>query len=323
MQKIGVFTSGGDAPGMNACVRAVVRTAIYYGKEPYGIYRGYEGMIEGDINPLGVRSVSGIINQGGTILKSARSSRFMTEEGRKEAFEQLQKHGIEAVVAIGGDGTFKGAHALYEEYGIPIIGVPGTIDNDLAGCDYTLGYDTATNTVLHSIDAIRDTAQSHNRLFFIEVMGRNSGFIALRTAIAGGAEAAVIPEDEMTVEDLIGVLESGSHSNKTSSLVIVAEGKESGNSFELARKVRQSFSYYDTRVTVLGHVQRGGSPTCFDRILASRLGLLAVEAILEGKKDVMVGMIHRHVAYTPFEEAVRSRNEIDPELIRVSKILSI
>ncbi len=323
LKKIAVFTSGGDAPGMNACIRAVVRACIYYQREAVGIRHGYEGMIDGDFIPLGARSVSGIINEGGTFLKSARSARFFTPEGREKAYKNLKKAGVDGIVAIGGDGTLTGAHIFMEEYGIPVVGIPGTIDNDLIGCDYTLGYDTATNTAMRAVDALRDTASSHDRLFFVEVMGRNTGFIALRVAIAGGAEAAVIPEDKFSVDDLISILEKGANRNKTSSLVVVAEGGDSGSSFELARKVRQSFNHYDTRVSVLGHVQRGGSPTCYDRILASRLGVLAVEGLLQGYNDVMVGLVNRRATYTPIPEAVSRRNDIDQELVRIAKILSV
>lgn len=323
IKKIGVFTSGGDAPGMNAAIRAVVRASYFHGLRVVGIRKGYEGMIRGDVKRLKSRSVSGIIHRGGTILKSARSQEFRTEEGRKKAWRSLQENEIDALIAIGGDGTFTGAHAFFNEFDIPIIGIPGTIDNDLTGTDYTIGYDTATNTAVQAIDKIRDTASSHNRLFFIEVMGRDAGFIAVRSALAGGAEAVLIPEEHLTTEELIKVLETGSKNNKTSSLVIVAEGGKSGSATEIAQQVSKEFSYYDTKVTILGHIQRGGSPTCFDRVLASRLGVAAVEGLIEGQKDVMVGVINNKIVYTPLEEAIQLEREIDAEVLRISKILSI
>jgi len=323
VKKIGVFTSGGDSPGMNAAIRAVVRCAIYYEKEIYGIYRGYQGMIEGEIEAMNVRTVSNIIHRGGTILKSARSQEFMTSEGMQKAYEQLQIHGIDSLVAIGGDGTFRGAHEFYNLYGIPTIGIPGTIDNDIAGCDYTLGFDSAINTVVKAIDNIRDTANSHNRLFFIEVMGRDTGYIAVHSALAGGAEAYMIPEKAMSVEGLIEILEAGAQNKKSSSLVVVSEGNPSGGAYELAQKVKEKFSYYDTKVTVLGHIQRGGSPTVFDRILASQLGVAAVEALLEGLKELMVGRQGQRLVYTPLGETSSVEKGIETDLLRINKILSI
>jgi 6-phosphofructokinase 1 len=322
IRRIGVFTSGGDAPGMNAAVRAVVRAALYYGKEVSGIYRGYEGMIAGDIQALNSRSVSNIIHRGGTILKSARSQEFRTPEGRKKAFEHLQKAGIDALVAIGGDGTFRGADLLHAEYGIPVMGVPGTIDNDLGGTDYTIGYDTAVNTAAAAIDKIRDTASSHNRLFFIEVMGRDSGQIALRSSIAAGAEATLIPENPTDIETLIKLLELGASRKKSSSLVVVAEGGKPGRSMDIAREVQARFAHYDTKVTILGHLQRGGSPTVNDRVLASRMGVVAVEALLEGKTGMMVGIVNNHVNFTPFQEATGSPDPSERELLRIAHILS-
>lgn len=324
IKKIGVFTSGGDAPGMNAAIRAVVRAAKFYDLSIFGIYEGYEGMIEGGDKfvELGARDVSGIINKGGTFLRSARSMAFMTEEGRTKAYENLKAHEIEGLVVIGGNGSFTGAHIFGEEYDIPIVGIPATIDNDLTGTDYTLGYDTATNTAVRAIDSIRDTASSHNRLFFIEVMGRDKGFIALRSAIATGAETIIIPEREITINKLSRILEYGNQNRKTSSIVIVAEG--GGSAVKMAEELNEKVpDLYDTKVTILGHTQRGGSPTCFDRILASRLGVLAVEGLRQGERDSMVGLINRKARFTPFVTAINGEREIDEELLRVDNILNI
>ena len=323
IKKIAVLTSGGDAPGMNAAIRAVVRATIFYGKESVAVYRGYDGLIAGDYEPMTARSVSNIIQRGGTILKTARSKEFMTEAGRAQAAANLRSHNIDALVVIGGDGTFRGATRLYEEHGINVVGIPGTIDNDLAGTDFTIGYDTACNTVITAIDAIRDTASSHNRLFFIEVMGRDSGFIALRSAIAAGVEAVLIPENLITIQELITKLETGARNKKTSSLVVVAEGGKSGNAMEIAAKVEQQFSHYDTKVTVLGHVQRGGTPSCADREIASKLGVAAVEAILMGKTGVMVGIINNSLSITSFEEAVLTKKVINLETFRINEILAV
>lgn len=323
IKRIGVFTSGGDAPGMNAAIRAVVRAAIYYEKEVVGIFKGYEGMIHNDIKKLNARSVANILHRGGTFLKSARSIDFKTPEGRKKAWENLQAQQVDALVAIGGDGTFTGAHTFYEEYKIPIIGIPGTIDNDLSGTDSTIGYDTASNTAMHAIDNIRDTASSHDRLFFIEVMGRDAGFIAVNSGIAGGAAAIMIPEKKMTINELIEKIDAGAKSKKLSSLVVVAEGGKSGGAIEIADKVNEKIDTYDTKVTILGHLQRGGAPSCFDRVLASRLGVAAVEGLLEGKMDAMVGMINNKIAYTSFAQATTEKKEIEEEALRVAKILSI
>lgn len=323
ISKIGVFTSGGDAPGMNAAIRAVVRACTYYKKECYGIMRGYEGMIEGDIVKLGARSVGNILQRGGTVLKSARSAEFRTPEGRKKAYDNLTKLGIEALVAIGGDGTFTGLHKFYQEYQIPSICIPGTIDNDLNGTDYTIGYDTATNTAVEAIDKIRDTALSHNRLFFVEVMGRNSGYIAINSGIAGGAAAIIIPEENMSFDDLYKVLGADKDTSKKSNLVVVAEGSKIGDAHSLAKQVAERSSYFDIKVTVLGHLQRGGSPTYFDRVLASRMGVAAVEGLLEGKNDVMVGIKDNKVVYNNFELIMESHHEIDEESRRIAKILSI
>ena len=321
--KIGVFTSGGDAPGMNAAIRAVVRSCAYYKLECYGIFRGYEGMIEGDITPLDARSVGNILQRGGTILKSARSEEFKTTEGRKKAYNNLKNAGIDALVAIGGDGTFTGLHKFFQEFSIPSICIPGTIDNDLAGTDFTIGYDTATNTAVEAIDKIRDTALSHNRLFFIEVMGRNSGYIAINSGIAGGAGAIIIPEEEISFEEFYKSLNAGEESNKKSNLVVVAEGSKIGDAHTLAKKVAERSSYFDIKVTVLGHLQRGGAPTYFDRVLASRMGVAAVEGLLNEKNDVMVGIKDNEIVYNSFDSIMTRRHEIDAESLRIARILSI
>jgi 6-phosphofructokinase 1 len=324
IQKIGVFTSGGDAPGMNAAIRAVVRTAIYYKKEVFGIMRGYEGMIEGDIVKLGARSVSNIIQRGGTILKTARCQEFRTPEGRKKAFESLKREGIDSLVAIGGNGTFTGLHKFYEEFKIPSICLPGTVDNDLAGTDFSIGYDTATNTAVEAIDKIRDTALSHSRLFFIEVMGRHSGFIAVNSGLAGGAVAIIVPEDTITFDDLYNRLIAGSKTNKKSNVVVVAEGSKIGGANELARKILERSDYFDIKVTILGHLQRGGSPTYFDRVLASKMGVAAVEGLLQNKQDAMVGIKGRDIVYNDFNQIISAQNnQIDDESMRIAKILSI
>ncbi len=323
ISKIGVFTSGGDAPGMNAAIRAVVRASIYYKKEVYGIIQGYEGMISGDIVKLGARSVGNIIQRGGTILKTARSQEFRTKEGREKAYVNLKKNGIDSLVAIGGDGTFTGLHKFYEEYQIPSICIPGTIDNDLAGTDYTIGFDTATNTAVEAIDKIRDTAISHNRLFFIEVMGRNSGYIAINCGIAGGAVVTILPEESMTLDDLFNILDEGEKTNKKSSLIVVAEGSKIGGAIELAKKFSERNNYFDIKVTILGHLQRGGTPTYFDRVLASKMGVAAVEGLLDGKYDVMVGVKNGVMVYNSFDLIMTHHHEIDNESLRIAKILSI
>ncbi len=322
MKKIAVFTSGGDAPGMNACVRAVVRSALYYGLEVYGIRHGYDGMIRGEITQMHSYSVSNIIQKGGTMLKSARSKEFMTKEGRTKAYEQLQKHGIEGLVAIGGNGTFTGASIFYEEYGIPSVGAPGTIDNDLYGTDYTIGYDTAVNTALDAIDKIRDTADSHDRIFFIEVMGRDSGYIAIQSGIGGGAELVMVPETFTPMEEVIKTLEEGWSRSKSSFIIIVAEG-EGGGATEVGNTVKKRFPEADIRITNLGHIQRGGSPTAFDRILASRLGVGAVEGLINGQQGVMVGIINNKLTYTPFRDCISLSKPISDELVRIVEILSI
>lgn len=323
ISKIGVFTSGGDAPGMNAALRAVVRAAIYYNKEVFGIMQGYEGMIDGDIVKLGARSVGNIIQRGGTILKSARSEQFKTKEGREKAFSSLKKYGIDSLIAIGGDGTFTGLHKFYQEFGVPSVCIPGTIDNDLSGTDYTIGYDTATNTAVEAIDKIRDTALSHDRLFFVEVMGRNSGYIAINSGIAGGAIATIIPEEDITFDELFNQLEEGGRSNRKSSLIVVAEGSKIGGANELAKKVAERTDYFDIKVTILGHLQRGGSPTYFDRVLASRMGVAAVEGLLAGENDVMVGIRNSNIVYNKFDTIMSTHHAIDAESLRIAKILSI
>ncbi len=323
MQKIGVFTSGGDAPGMNAALRAVVRAGIYYKKEVFGIMRGYEGMIDGDIVKLGARSVGNILQRGGTILKSARSMEFKTPEGRKKAYDNLRKEKIDALIAIGGDGTFTGLHKFYQEFQIPSICIPGTIDNDIAGTDYTIGYDTATNTCVEAIDRIRDTALSHSRLFFIEVMGRNSGYIALHSGIAGGAGSIIIPEEDTTFEQLYEKLMAGEGTSKKSNLVVVAEGSKIGGVSELAKKVAERTSYFDIKVTILGHLQRGGAPSYFDRVLASKMGVAAVEGLLDSKNDAMVGIRDNKIVFNSFDTIMTQHHEIDAEALRIAKILTI
>jgi len=323
LKRIGVFTSGGDSPGMNAAIRAVVRAALFNGVEAMGIYRGYDGMISNDIVPLTSRSVSNIIHRGGTILKSARSKEFMTIEGRKKAYENLKSQGIDALVAIGGDGTMRGAEVFMQEYNIPIVAVAGTIDNDLNGTDFTIGFDTAVNTAATAIDKVRDTASSHNRLFFIEVMGRHSGQIAIHCAIAAGAEAVLIPEQPMTTDELVGILEKGAKNKKSSSLVVVAEGGKPGRSIEIANDVNERFSHYDTKVTILGHLQRGGSPTVADRVLASRVGVAAVESLLNNNSGVFIGIVNNKITFTPFRFATTNVENTNPDIIRIASILSV
>lgn len=323
IRKIGVLTSGGDSPGMNAAIRSVVRTCAFHNIECLGIYRGYQGMIEGDFKELGPRSVNNIINKGGTILKSARSKDFMTKEGRKKAYDNLVKENVNALVVIGGDSSFTGAEVFNKEYGFPVMGIPGTIDNDIFGTSYTLGYDTALNTVVEAIDKIRDTASSHNRLFFVEVMGRDAGHIALNTGIGAGAEEILVPEEDLGLERLLDSLKRSKESGKSSSIVVVAEGDKIGkNVFELKDYVEENLPEYDVRVSVLGHMQRGGSPSCFDRVLASRLGVKAVESLLEGKSNFMVGLLCDKVALTPLEQAIKGSLSIDTELLRVSDIMT-
>lgn len=309
---------------MNAAIRSVVRTCAYHNIECVGIYRGYQGMIEGDFIEMGARSVHNIINKGGTILKSARSKEFRTPEGRKKAFDELTKVGVDALVIIGGDGSFTGAEIFNQEYGFPVMGIPGTIDNDIYGTSHTLGYDTALNTVVECIDKIRDTASSHNRLFFVEVMGRDAGHIALNAGIGGGAEEILIPEAELGLERLLESLQKSKATGKSSSIVVIAEGDKIGkNVFELKDFVEANLPEYDIRVSVLGHMQRGGAPSCYDRVLASRLGVKAVESLIEGKSNFMVGMLNDEVTLTPLLQAIKGESVIDRELLRVSEIMSI
>ncbi|WP_350287918.1 6-phosphofructokinase [uncultured Croceitalea sp.] len=323
INKIAVFTSGGDSPGMNAAIRSVVRTCAYMKIECVAIYRGYQGMIDGDFKEMNARSVNNIINKGGTILKSARCEEFRTPEGRKAAYEQLRKEGVDAFVVIGGNGSFAGALKFNEEFNFPVMGIPGTIDNDILGTSYTLGFDTAINTVVEAIDKIRDTASSHNRLFFVEVMGRDVGHIALNAGVGAGAEEILIPEQNLGLERLLDSLKRSKKSGKSSSIVIVAEGDKTGkNVFELKDYVETHLPIYDVRVSVLGHMQRGGNPTCFDRVLASRMGVKSVEALLEGKSNYMVGIRDNKLILTPIAEAIKAHTPVDEELIRVSDIMT-
>ena len=323
IKKIGVMTSGGDAPGMNAAIRSVARTCAFHGIECVGIYRGYEGMMEGDFKDLSARTVKGIINKGGTVLKSARSQEFRTKDGREKAYKALNAKGIDALVTIGGDGTFTGALIFNQEYNFPVMGIPGTIDNDIFGTSHTLGYDTALNTVVESIDKIRDTASSHNRLFFVEVMGRDVGHIALNVGIGAGAEEILIPEEDLGLERLLESLRRSKKSGKSSSIVVVAEGDKIGkNVFELKDYVEENMTEYEVRVSVLGHMQRGGAPSCFDRVLASRMGVKAVESLMEGQSNFMVGLLNDKIALTPLEKAVKGKSQINEELIRVSDIMT-
>ena len=326
VNKIAVLTSGGDAPGMNAAIRAVVRTCSYHDVEVLGIYRGFQGMIEDDFVELNARSVRNIINKGGTFLKSARSEGFRTEEGRENAYNNLTKNGVEALVVIGGYGTFTGALSFSQEFGFPVMGIPGTIDNDIYGTTHTIGYDTALNTVVDAIDKIRDTASSHNRMFFVEVMGRDSGFIALNSGIGGGAERIIIPEKNIPAEVLLEDIDRGKRRGKTSNIIVVAEGNTAGKAvFELKEYVEQKRPEYDIRVSVLGHMQRGGTPTCYDRVLATRMGVKAVESLLEGKSQYMVGINNDRMELIPLEKAVKENDEskIDKDLIRITDIMSM
>ncbi len=324
IKRVAVFTSGGDAPGMNAAIRAIVRNAFNNDLHIYGIMRGYEGMIDGNFKRLETTDVSNIIHRGGTILKTARSQRFMTPEGRKQAYENLVDNDIDGLIAIGGNGTFTGASKFMEEYpDMPIIGLPGTIDNDLYGTDFTIGFDTAVNTAVQAVDKIRDTADSHNRLFFVEVMGRHSGFIAIHTAIAGGAGGVLIPEEEFSLEDVVKLLKRGAKRSKLFSIVIVAEGNQMGTVYDIARKVEEQIDIYDDiKVTVIGHLQRGGSPSSFDRVLASVLGFSAVEALMSGKSGMMAGLRNNNVHYTPFSDAISKNKALNKDLLRMAHILA-
>ena len=323
IKKIGVLTSGGDAPGMNAAIRAVVRAAIFNGCEAYGIYDGYEGLIAGNIVRMHSHDVSNIIQRGGTILKTARSEEFRTPEGRTKAYEKMQELGIDALVVIGGDGTFSGARLFCQEHNVHVVGIPGTIDNDLYGTDYTIGYDTAVNTVVEAVDKIRDTASAHNRLFFIEVMGRDAGFIALRTAIATGAEAVLVPEVETDLTDLEHFIEKDYNPKTSSGIVIVAEGEKSGGAYSIAEKVAQKHPEYDIRVSVLGHMRRGGSPSQFDRVLASQLGAAAVDALMDDQKSIMLGIMNKEIVHVPFNKTIKHTKNLNPELLNLVRILSI
>ncbi len=322
IRRIAVFTSGGDAPGMNAAIRAVVRTAAYHRLHVYGIHRGYEGMIDGEITRLEKGDVANIIHRGGTILKTARSERFRTAEGRKKAFEALSAYDIDGVIAIGGNGSFAGAEIFQKEFGLPMIGIPGTIDNDLFGTDYTIGFDTAVNTAIEAVDRIRDTADSHDRLFFVEVMGRHTGFIALNTGISSGAGGILIPESTKDLDKLLKHLDKAINRKKLVSLIIVAEGNENGNATELAQLVREKFDGYETKVTVIGHLQRGGSPSGLDRLIASRMGFAAVEALMDGKSNIMVGIKNNDINFVPFKDSIKKNKKIDNSLLRMAEILA-
>ncbi|CAM3553822.1 6-phosphofructokinase [Sphingobacterium prati] len=321
IKKIAVLTSGGDAPGMNAGIRAVVRAGIYNNLEVFGIRRGYDGLVNGEIFPMDAKSVANIIQRGGTILKTARSEAFKTVEGRKQAYDNLRSHEIDAMVVIGGDGTFTGASKFIDEFDFPIIGLPGTIDNDLAGTDFTIGYDTAINTVIQAVDKIRDTAESHDRVFVIEVMGRDSGLIAIRSGISTGAEAVLVPEFEVDYDAIMKRLDK-SRKNKSSRIIIVAEGDKEGG-MVVSEKIKENFPHYDVRLSILGHIQRGGSPTCMDRVLASRLGVAAVEALVAGRRGEMAGLICSEVRFTPFKSAIKHNVKLNEDLLRIIEILSL
>ena len=320
--KIGVLTSGGDAPGMNAAVRAVVRTGIYHGLEVFGIMRGYTGMVENDIFKMEGRSVANIIQRGGTILKTSRCKEFLTPEGRKKAYGNLKKLGIDGLVIIGGDGSFRGAQTFSNEYDIPCVGLPGTIDKDIAGTDFTIGFDTAVNTAVEAIDKIRDTADAHDRLFIIEVMGRDAGYIALHSGIATGAENILIPERKTDIEEVIKQLAEKERRHKLVNLIVVAEGDDFGGADEVAKIITQRLPMQEVRVCILGHIQRGGSPSCFDRLIASRMGYSAVECLLEGRHNVFVGMVNNRIHFTPLNEAVKKKQRISEEWMKIVKILA-
>jgi 6-phosphofructokinase 1 len=320
--KIGVLTSGGDSPGMNACVRAVVRTALYNGLEVYGIMRGYSGMVENEIIKMESRSVANIIQRGGTILKTSRCKEFFTPEGRKIAYNNLKKHGINGLVIIGGDGSFRGAQIFSNEFDIPCIGLPGTIDKDIAGTDFTIGFDTAVNTAVEAIDKIRDTADAHDRLFVIEVMGRDAGYIALHSGISTGAENILIPERKTVIEDIVMQLAEKERRHKLVNLIVVAEGDEFGGANEVAKYIKDKLPQQEVRVCILGHIQRGGSPTCMDRVIASRMGYHAVECLVEGKYNLFVGIVNNKMHYTPLDEAVKKKQRISEEWMKIVKILA-
>lgn len=323
IKSIGILTSGGDAPGMNAAIRAVTRAGISNGMRTYGIYRGFKGLISDEIEEFKTNSVSNIIQQGGTILKTARSDEFLTTEGRSIAFENMKKYGMDALVVIGGDGSLTGASVFANEFNIPVVGLPATIDNDLNGTDTTIGYDTALNTIMMAMDKIRDTATSHERLFFVEVMGRNCGFLALNSAIASGAEAAIIPEISIEKDQLGELIEQGFRKSKSSSMVLVTESDVTGGAMKMADRVKKEYPQYDVRVTILGHLQRGGSPSAQDRILASRMGIASIQALLENQRNVMIGIHENEIDYIPFKRAIKKQREINEELLEVLRISSI
>jgi 6-phosphofructokinase 1 len=323
LKNIGVLTSGGDSPGMNAAIRAVVKTALYHNLQVAGIYKGYNGMINDIIKPLDKYSVENIISLGGTVLKSARCEEFRTTEGRRKAYEIIRKHKIDALVVIGGDGTFAGGQIFMDEFDFPVIGIPGTVDNDLYGTDYTIGYDTAVNTAVTAIDKLRDTAHSHDMLFIVEVMGRDAGFIALRSGIASGAKKILIPETKTLIEELLDRLKKRFSEDDSSAIIIVSEGDDFGGAMEVKKIVNERFPDYETRVTILGHIQRGGTPTAYDRILASGLGYQAVTGLLDGRKGVMVGSVNRDIVFTPFDKTIKHHDKINVELKRIAEILSL
>ena len=320
--KIGVLSSGGDSPGMNACIRAVVRTAIFNDLEVYGIMRGFSGMVENDIVKMHSGSVANIIQRGGTILKTSRCKEFLEPEGRKRAYENLLQHGINGLVIIGGDGSFRGSQIFSSEYDIPCIGLPGTIDKDIAGTDFTIGFDTAVNTAVEAIDKIRDTAEAHNRLFIIEVMGRDAGYIALHSGIASGAENILIPERKTVIEDVISQLAENKRRHKLVNLIVVAEGDDFGGANEVAKVIKDKLPLLEIRVCILGHIQRGGAPSCMDRLIASRMGYHAVECLVEGRHNVFVGIVNNRMHYTPLNEAVKKKQRINEEWMKIVKILS-
>lgn len=323
IKKIGVLTSGGDAPGMNAAIRAVVKAGAHFGIEVFGIYKGYQGLINDLIKPIDSQSVYNIIHRGGTVLKSARCKEFETKKGRGQAFENIRKHGIDGLIVIGGDGTLTGARIFGKEFDFPVVGLPGTIDNDLYGTDYTIGYDTAVNTVVSAVDKIRDTAHSHDRIFIVEVMGRDAGFIALRSGIATAAEKILIPETKTFIEDLLESIEKGRTQEDGSGIIIVAEGDDFGGAYEVEKKIRKRFPDYDVRVSILGHIQRGGAPSAYDRVLASGLGFQAVKALQDGRRGVMVGSVNRKIEFTTFEKTIKYNQPINVELHSIAEILGL
>jgi 6-phosphofructokinase 1 len=323
MNRIAIMTSGGDAPGMNAAIRAVVRTALYNGLEVFGVRRGYQGMIEGDIFQMDTTSVSNIIQRGGTILKTARSKEFTTTDGRKKAYHQLKKHVIDGLVLIGGDGTFKGAHVFFNEYSLPAVGIPGTIDNDIAGTDYTIGFDTAVNTAVSAIDKIRDTAEAHDRIFVVEVMGRDAGYIALNSGIACGAEDILVPEQDTDFAAILKRIGFDKRRKKLVNIIVVAEGDDFGGAELVRQKILEKYPTIDVRATILGHIQRGGSPSYFDRVQASRMGYAAVNALLSGTTQVMIGLENQKIIYTPFTEAIKQHEPLDTEMLEMAKVLSV